>query len=579
MTLRSNADLFFADLMGEPLPAAAPHRPPARVAPVAPVRRAPPVRRNHLLLRPMPRSPVWAPPYEQAEPEQQPYLPTGGRAFVPQAGRFNFPCAGGPFVVTPASFLPRPTTDPGAAIDAALGAVGLDAAERRQVARAGLTPIAEQFGPRALTELVARLRWARADFARNGWSHQLDSMLVPRLLLHIPGHFRELARRAPDAREAFVLECLGWLVMADLRRRVAAASRREWWLPPPPSFVTAVPDPIPPLSADVAAVVTRYLLIDTVMPMDRWNAQLHAWGTGLAGRHWQAEVNAPDPGRPFYAGLLAVPAHVNTAATRARLDAGWRNRLAATDAQFPPDAAAAAVVTLNGLRNAEALRDCPSVNPHLPAGAFDLIDLQGIELVVDFPSTTTRPTTRRRLSLMGDLRPVYVALFQAIRELGWNDLLYQTSGGACFRGVKHEAGHRVVVAGASVPVVPFTNPTAATVNHINNASTAVQRRRVLAAAQSARTMSEHGLGAAIDFNVPENRDSVATRVLGSMDPRIVAIFEAFHFRWGACFAPTDPMHFDYCQAPCAPAAANAGAGGAAVTPRMLVPVRAGRVLA
>jgi hypothetical protein len=343
--------------------------------------------------------------------------------------------------------------------------------------------------------------------------------------------------------------------------------------------VTVVPNPLPPLSADVTAIVTRYLLIDTVMPIDRWNAQLHAWGTGLAGRQWQAEVNAPDPGRPFYAGLLAVPAHVNTAAARARLDAGWQNRLAATDAQFPPHAAGAAVVTLSGLRNAEALRDCPSADPHLPAGAFERIDLQGLELVVDFPSTTTNPTTRRRLSLMGDLRPVYVPLFQAIRELGWNDLLYQTSGGACFRGVKHEAGHRVTINGAQVPVAPFSNPNATTVDRINNASTAVQRRRVLAAARSARTMSEHGLGAAIDFNVPENRDNVATRVLGSMDPRIVAIFEAFHFRWGACFAPTDPMHFDYCQAACAPAAANAGAGGPAVTPRQLMPARAGRVVA
>jgi hypothetical protein len=48
---------------------------------------------------------------------------------------------------------------------------------------------------------------------------------------------------------------------------------------------------------------------------------------------------------------------------------------------------------------------------------------------------------------------------------------------------------------------------------------------------------------------------VAGRPFGSMDPRLVALFEAFHFRWGAGFNPTDPHHFDYCQAACAPAAA------------------------
>jgi hypothetical protein len=40
------------------------------------------------------------------------------------------------------------------------------------------------------------------------------------------------------------------------------------------------------------------------------------------------------------------------------------------------------------------------------------------------------------------------------------------------------------------------------------------------------------------------------------------------------------MHFDYCQAPCAPAAANAGTLGPVVTPRLLMPIRATeRVLA
>src|SRR5262245_3707059 len=166
------------------------------------------------------RRPRYVPEDEQAPPApQQPYLPQGGRDFVPQNGVFK--CALNPFVVVPASFLPERTTDANAAIDAALTAAGLNAARRGRVTRTGLVPIAAEFGSPALPELFARLRWSAADV--EGWGQGTDSMLVPRLLIHIPGHFRELARRAPDGREAFVLECLGWLLMAQLRGTVASA--------------------------------------------------------------------------------------------------------------------------------------------------------------------------------------------------------------------------------------------------------------------------------------------------------------------------------------------------------------------
>ena len=58
---------------------------------------------------------------------------------------------------------------------------------------------------------------------------------------------------------------------------------------------------------------------------------------------------------------------------------------------------------------------------------------------------------------------------------------------------------------------------------------------------AARRMSEHSLGIAVDLNVFENAQNTA----GSMDPRIVALFEAFRFRWGKGFAVPDPMHFEY----------------------------------
>ena len=513
---------------------------------------------------------AWA-PIEQVTPApaQAPYLPSGGRNFVPQAGTFN--CAPAGFAVIPASFLPERTTNPNAAIDSALSAAGLTPVQQASIVRTGLLPIATEFGGPALSQLFARLRWSATEIERHG--NRVDRDLVQRLLIHIPGHFRELARRAPNAMEAFVLECLGWLVMGQVRSAVAGASGHNWWVPPQPDFVTAVPNPIPPVSAEVSRLISRYLLIDTVMTADAWNSRLVAWGTGLAGRQWQAEVGAPQPGRPFYASLVTIPAHVNTAAARASFNTAWTQRLADTDARHAPLAAGAATVTLDGLLNAVALRNCDNNNAHLPAGALPALNLQGLELAYEFPMTQGQNTIRS-LSLMSQLHPVYTALFQAIRALGWNDLLYQTSGGGCFRGIKHPAAVRVRDGATQVRVDPFDAPTATTVNRINTLFTADQRRDVVSASRTARTISEHGLGAAIDFNVPENAQAVAARPFGSMDPRIVAIFEAFHFRFGACFTTTDPMHFEYCQSPCAPVAATAGNLGPAVPGGLLMPSRA-----
>ena len=506
-------------------------------------------------------------PTAPASVRQQPYLPPGGRNFVPQNGVFN--CSPTPFVVVPASFLPERTADTNRAIDAALTAAGLTASQNRKVTRTGLVPIAREFGASALPELVARLRWSAADIAR--WGEGADSMLVPRLLIHIPGHFRELARRAPDAREAFVLECLGWLLMTQLQAAVAAAINRPVWVPPAPAWVTAVPNPVPAVSAAVSRLLLRYLLVNTTMTADQWNQPFVAWGRALAGRQWQAEIGAPQPGRPFYASLTAIPAHVSTAAVRATFATAWATKVADADARNAPHAAGATTVTLAGLRNAVELRECDNGSRHLPAGTISMLDLQGLEMAYDFPQPQRILT---RLALLAPLHPIYTALFRAIRELGWNDLLYETEGAACFRGVHHPAAFKLTIGGVKVTVNAFRNPDATTVTRLNTNATPAQRAQTIAASRTARTMSQHGLGAAIDFNVPENQQDSTARPFGSMDPRIVAIFEAFHFRFGACFDPTDPMHFEYCQAPCAPAAANAGSLGPVVTPRLLMPTRA-----
>ena len=403
---RQQADLFYAALTG------------VRVA------RSAPVRRSYATYQETPPRPP-SPP--QPRP---PYLPAGGRNFVPQAGTFN--CSPTPFTVVPASFLPERTTNADAAIDTALTAAGLSQTQRERIARAGLIPIAADFGARALTELFARLRWSAADIVE--WGRAADRVLVQRLLIHIPGHFRELARRAPDAREAFVLECLGWMLMALLRNDVASATGSSWWIPPSPAFVTAVPNPIPAVSADVRALLLRYLLIDTLMTADQWNARFFAWGTSLAGRQWQAEVGAPQPGRPFYASLLTIPAHVSTATPRASFATAWPRRVADVDArhaphqQARPSSRSRACATQSNSVSVPTAPASPGAGPRRaqPAGTRARLRVPG----------HARPDLTE-LPLMVDLHPVYTALFKTIRELGWNDLLYQTSGAGCFRGTKH----------------------------------------------------------------------------------------------------------------------------------------------
>lgn len=484
----------------------------------------------------------------QATP-QQPYLPNGGRAFVPQEGTFNTAPAG--FTVVPASFLPEPTTDTAAAIDTALTVAGLNAAQRRRIAREGLVPLAAAFGASALTELFSRLRWAPVFLEENGKA--ATTMLVQRLLLHIPGHFRELARRAPSAAEAFVLECLGWAMLSHVRQAIQNATRTRWWIPPAPAFVTAVPNPMPGVSAEVQRLITRLGFIDTVMSPADWNARYAFWRRGLAGRQWDSELNAAQPGRPLYAGLLTVPAHLGTATDRDRaaFARAWTRRLAEVDALHPPMAPTATQVTLDGLRNAAMLRqDAPASRP---AGLLGPLNLQGLQLARGrFPLVDGGPVSEQ-VDLLRRVHPAFAAMFAAARELGWNDLMYQTSGTAAFRGIKHNP--RVVNAAGVSLGAPFSAPTQALVDRINNEATPASRAAVIRAATvAARTMSDHALGIAVDLNYPENVDNAGSRPFGSMDPRLVALFEAFNFRWGAGFSPTDPHHFEYCENPCAPAA-------------------------
>jgi hypothetical protein len=56
----------------------------------------------------------------------------------------------------------------------------------------------------------------------------------------------------------------------------------------------------------------------------------------------------------------------------------------------------------------------------------------------------------------------------------------------------------------------------------------------------ARGISYHAWGIAIDLNREQNPEGG----LSHQDPRLVAAFERWGFRWGGIFYPSDPMHFE-----------------------------------
>jgi hypothetical protein len=435
-------------------------------------------------------------------------VPTN-RVYAPSTDPTLFQTAPVPVAVAPATQWPEVTTNPDAASSTALTAAGATAATVAAYAGAGLAalrPIAARFGAPAMTELLARLRYTPAQLAAPPHSHGDDAhlrqalhqkgpivqvarqaVLAMRLLLAIPGHFRQLARRTDDEREAFALENLGWLLMRSLRADVAAAAGVDFWLPSAPPFVAGFPTTLPAIGDQARRLVMRAGFLDDTQDLPAFLGRFNAWRTGAAGRMWRLETGreaAPGrlPGAPFYPQPFTIPATINTATQRAQVQTKWTERLAAFDAGT----------------NRTALTDCA---PQLlePLHLMSNVSARGLELVMGFPTRSTTPLTKSFTGL-ALIQPAFEAAFQALSDLGWNDLVFETQGMGCFRGQK----------------VPGN-------------------------AAAARRMSEHSLGVAIDLNVFENGQNTD----GAMDPRVVALFEAFRFRWGKGFQTPDPMHFEY----------------------------------
>lgn len=287
-------------------------------------------------------------------------------------------------------------------------------------------------GPAALEELLRRLRYTSAQILSppTTFDHPPPGIrlgpatLAPRLLLTIPGHFRELARRAPTPSEAHALENIGWLLMAQLRDEVARVTRSRWWVPAPPAFVTPFANPLPPVGPDVSSLIIRRGMINSTLALGEYNAFFNAWNNGLPGAAWRLETgiqpSALGAGQPFYPQTIRLPAVVNTVADRAQFAAAWAHRLAVTNAdpQTPP--------------NSKAWRRALSRDEPLPASVAGLIaaaSVRGLELSADFPILAGGRLVPR-LRVLRALQPVYTQLFQTIWALGWNDLVYQTAGAA-----------------------------------------------------------------------------------------------------------------------------------------------------
>ena len=110
----------------------------------------------------------------------------------------------------------------------------------------------------------------------------------------------------------------------------------------------------------------------------------------------------------------------------------------------------------------------------------------------DAASISTVDSTGTSRTVLSVIQPTFEQFCSTVSELGWNDLLFQTQGAFCFRGTKISGN-----------------------------------------AAASRTISNHAYGIAYDVMNHENEQGTRH---ATTDPRIVAVFDAFHFQWGLSFA-------------------------------------------
>jgi D-alanyl-D-alanine carboxypeptidase len=449
-----------------------------------------------------------------------------GSPYTPSVAAFR--CAPTSPSVEPASYLPRPTRFGELAVKAGLEEYGLSATQIGQIERAQgvkqLAPFAGLLGLSAFVEVLRRLHYSHAEHMNppqdvDSDMSKADLEKVPgpvrlpaRLLLCVPGHFRELARRTHEAEAAHTLESLGWVLMEWLRDQVAKQSGYSWWIPTPPPWVNASGylgvlgslEDFP-----LALRVQEQTLFKETWPESEkgYEAAFGRWRDGPAGTSWRLEVgldkskSGAGAGLPFYPEVVAggIPSHVNTSADMAKMDAIWQKVL-----NDLPKISDPVAFLLNG-GNKQA---------YLATGAakMDQLSLGGLQLAYSYPILTKHRsdvrTRIRKAAVLSSLAAIFSSVFSTMYELGWNDLCFQLQGTFLFRGKKSK----------------------------EKALPADKLRR-------AKQLSKHGYGKAVDINPTENPIG---RALPRIDPRVVALFEAFGFTNLGC-EPSEPdaMHFEY----------------------------------
>ncbi|MFO1310623.1 MAG: N-acetylmuramoyl-L-alanine amidase [Burkholderiales bacterium] len=410
--------------------------------------------------------------------------------------------------------LSSPYRTPEEAVRKIMQGAGLSQAKATALPAAGLVPLTRMMdilSDAALEDLFRFLNYSARQLenpplANNQTQAEKLKRLPARLLIALPGHARETARSVASEVHAYFIETLGWLLMHAVRDELVRKGEPRWWVPPLPAFASRFPTNAPGAPDWVRDLARRFNLVDASVTEAQLRTRCDAWRNGLPGQQWRLETGhqpgANDPaGRAFYASLVAAQLPVNidrprVQANKAAIDAAWTARVGQVDTKFGHLSADA----IKELRKpiSPAVYGQPNIMGRITLGTMRILG-------GDYPQTEAagRSIGRDFVNCLGGLQNAFSPAFDTIDSLGWNDLLFHTSGSMVFRGI----------------------------NNSNN--------------NSAYTLSNHAYGAAIDIQAFENPQREANHTIS---PRIEGVFKAFGFRWGNDYQPPtdlDPMHFEF----------------------------------
>jgi hypothetical protein len=411
--------------------------------------------------------------------------------------------------------LSNPYRKPEEAVRKIMQGAGLAASKATAMPSAGLVPLVrmmEVLSDAALEDLFRFVNYSPAQLAAPPLlapSKPLAEKLkrLPgRLLVAIPGHARETARSVATPEHAYFIENLGWLLMHAVRDELVRKGEPRWWVPPLPAFVARFRTGVPGAPDWVRDLANRFNLVDAAVTEREALAKCDAWRTGLAGQQWRLETGHPASNQPlglaFYPSLIAarLPIVIDrplVQRNKQAIDNAWSAKKTAVDAKHGHGTDAAR----------KELRTPSSPAVYAQAGVMNRITLTTMRILggEEFPQVEPagRSIGRDFVNCLGGLQPAFEAVFGTIDALGWNDLLFHTSGSMVFRGIKN------------------SDP------------------------NSAYTLSNHAYGAAIDIQAFENPQREANHTIHA---RLSGLFKAFGFRWGNDYQPPtdlDPMHFEF----------------------------------